>query len=338
MKRWLPGLLWFGWGLLVLLLLAAHAIGQRSIWTTMLVFGPVSWWALSALGIVVLAFKFDRRLSALSAVTAFMIAAPIWEYHTHHPLMPQDASGALRVLTCNRGQHNGHSLAGIIAEQNPDILAFQESNDPGAYVPAAPEFAAYPYRSRVSEFQLVSRYPIVGAKICVLQTPRHVVASQPWFKVARFEVETPAGKIAVFNLHLLSPRHEVRSFLHAKIAEEKQREKVEKFEQEQGALLEETMKLLESEPLPTIACGDYNVPALGPLYRRMTRELQDSHRYAGIGYGFSFPGDVTLPLTGGQWLRIDYVLASRVWEVLRCDVEKQMGSQHSAVISTLRLR
>jgi endonuclease/exonuclease/phosphatase (EEP) superfamily protein YafD len=96
--------------------------------------------------------------------------------------------------------------------------------------------------------------------------------------------------------------------------------------------------MIESETLPTVVCGDFNAPALGPMYRRMTTSFQDSHRQAGIGYGFSFPGDITLPFTGGQWIRIDYVLASRAWDVLRCDVEQQMGSQHSAVISTLRLK
>lgn len=338
MRRGFTRLLWCSWILLIALLLTAHLVGQLTLWTSLLVYAPVTWWMLGGLIIACLAVPLSKRLALVSLLTAIIIGGPLWEYRTHHPLMPQDATPVLRVLTCNRGQHNGHTLAKFIAEQQPDVIAYQETNERGCYLPDAPEYAAYPHRSRVSEFQLLSRHPIVSAGL--VTGPQVMVEGrlQPANKVARFELDTPMGHVVLYNLHLLSPRFEIRSMLKPTPPTPTQLMRIERFPGDQEALLEDAMQHAEREVKPTILCGDFNVPSLGPLYRRMTRQFQDSQVQAGCGYGFSFPGDVTAPLTGGQWIRIDYVLANRTWEILRCKVEQQSGAQHSAILSTLRLR
>ena len=338
MRRWLTRLLWLGWAGLVLLLIAAHFIGQRSLWTTLLVYVPVAWWCAALLLHAVLAVRVDWRLSLISVFTLLVVSGPLWEFRTHQPPMPVEAMNCLRVLTCNRGQHHGHTLEAFIAEQQPDVIALQESNERGSFLPAAPEYAAYPHRSRISEFQILSKLPIANARMCVLQRQRANGTSQSWFKLARFELQTSGGLVVLYNAHMLSPRFELRTYLQARITDEAERKRTEEFKQEQEALLMALMDQVESESLPTILCGDLNVPSLGPLYRRLTRTFRDSQSYGGAGYGFTFPGDVKLPLTGGQWLRLDYVLVNRDWDILRCDVEQQMGAQHSAVTATLHLR
>ena len=343
MRPWLRRIGWFGWALIVFLVLAMHGIGQHSMFTVPLVFAPLQLWLGGLLVCVMLGLvSHARRLIAASVITLVLCAGPLWSWRTHQPPLPGDAwsnPGTLRVLTCNRGQSNGHRLMDFIAQQQPEVIALQESNEPDSYVPTAPEYAVYPHRSRVSEFQLLSKLPSVNAQLVVLSHPMSDGTMMSWFKAARFELQMPTRTVALYVVHLISPRHVLRLYTHATIADPNEAWKERRFFEEQEALLGELMPRIEAEKLPVIVCGDFNIPPAGPLYRRMVRKMQDSHTLAGQGFGYSFPGDVWNPLTlGDHWLRIDYVLCDHAWEVLRCTTEPESQSQHSAVCSMLRLR
>jgi hypothetical protein len=68
-------------------------------------------------------------------------------------------------------------------------------------------------------------------------------------------------------------------------------------------------------------------------------KLQDSQTQAGLGYGWSFPGDWWTPFTAGNvWLRLDLILCTNEWRVLHSEVEPESESQHCAVSAVLHLR
>ncbi len=343
MRPWLRRIGWVVWALVLALALLMHRVGQRHEWSALLVFVPLQAWTAGwfAAGILGLLGR-CRTLPAAAAAAAFIYSGSVWSWRTHQPPIPASTAtdlATLRVLTCNRGQAHGHTLADYISAVQPDVMAFQESNDAGAYVPGAPEYAAYPHRSRVSEFQLLSKHPIIGAAIVRMDHLMSDGTVMRWFKVARFELASPQGKVALFSVHLVSPRHELLRFAgREKVPGTLPPDQRQIFEQ-QVHLISELTALVSSERLPVVVCGDFNVPPVGPLYRQLTGRLQDAHAKAGLGYGFTFPGDVSNPMTWDhRWLRIDYVLCDRRWEVLRCEVEPESPSQHGAVCATLRRR
>ena len=111
--------------------------------------------------------------------------------------------------------------------------------------------------------------------------------------------------------------------------------------QEQYEAMRRVVAEIEKETLPTLVLGDWNVPDSGPRYRQITRSLDDAHREAGTGYGYTFPGDLKhWAALNEPWMRIDYVLCSRGdWEVLECSVQQEAAdSQHRAVKARVRLR
>ena len=106
-----------------------------------------------------------------------------------------------------------------------------------------------------------------------------------------------------------------------------------------ATLIHHLLSRIESERMPCVVLGDWNQPTVGPLYRQLTRRLQDAHSAAGLGYGWTFPGDWWTAFTDGQaWMRLDLVLCSTEWRVLRSEAEPESESQHCAVSAVLELQ
>ena len=151
-------------------------------------------------------------------------------------------------------------------------------------------------------------------------------------KSMRHVVKMEGRDIAVYNLHMPTPRFALTGKSEGGTV-------AADHWAEQRSLIQQALERMESDPLPVIALGDWNVPARGPLYRRMTRKLTDAHAEAGIGHGFTAPGDMRGWWSlGKSWLRLDYILSSGEWEPMRCVTEPASKAQHGAVFAELRLR
>jgi len=237
----------------------------------------------------------------------------------------------MKLMTCNRGQHHGHQLTDFITKHQPDVLGLQDHFSAES-IQGRPEVTYLVNRARASEFSLFSRFPITKTDLISTRGKRMDGVDRVWHYAARHQVQGPAGMMAVYNVHLPSPRHAlVKSENTDKIL-------AQNYWELQGRMVEELCAKVEADLLPAVVVGDWNVPALGPRYRRMTRVLQDGHAEAGGGYGFTAPGDVRHPLAFGRsWLRLDYVMAGKGWEVLASDTEPLSEAQHSAVFAEVVL-
>jgi len=95
---------------------------------------------------------------------------------------------------------------------------------------------------------------------------------------------------------------------------------------------------MSNDPLPVIAVGDYNSPQAGYIHGIFDENLDDAHKTAGSGFGFTFPGTTRNPLSfGGPWMRIDHIFYDpEHWEALGSIAEKKRPSQHRAFAAVLK--
>ena len=89
--------------------------------------------------------------------------------------------------------------------------------------------------------------------------------------------------------------------------------------------------VIENSPYKVIICGDFNDTPNSYLYRKLTRNLDDSYLATNFGIGSSFAGKI-------PGLRIDYILTDPDIEVAKTFVFKNLGGQHYPLISDLFLK
>jgi endonuclease/exonuclease/phosphatase family metal-dependent hydrolase len=340
MRRWCLCLGWALWAVIVLLAALAHIFGQHFWPVGMLVYAPPQMWLIFLALLAISAWRWQHHLSWLCICTALFFAGPLWEWRTHRPsgaVSATNSPGTLRVITANRGDHHGHAITDFVDKLRPDLIAMQDSIYAKAWVPGAPEYRHLPHQSRVGEFLLLSRFPITRTELlATVLSPGHQ-PHRTLYKAARFEIDFNGRGVAVYNLHLPSPRQNMR--LLGRKPSLASVQLMRQYWLDHATLIRDLLTRIESERMPCVVLGDWNQPTVGPLYRQLTRHLQDTHSVAGLGYGWTFPGDWWTVFTDGQaWMRLDLVLCSKEWRVLRSEVEPESESQHCAVGAVLKLQ
>lgn len=315
---------WLG----VLLVLAAWAaIRAGDLWwpATLLLFGPRWLFALPLLPLL-LAAIFWRRRSLPAVLFALLLAlGPLLGFHVPwRGTKPATPPGwRVRVLTCN--MHYTAPLKSswerLLADAAPDVVAIQE----------LPRDKPFDYSDYFTEDQwhvhlagrllLASRYPIrkpesLGVKS--MQVPGLLM---------RYELETPAGLVALFSLHFASPRDGLYGATHqpgggiAKIVENS----AVRFRQS-----ENLVRLADTETGPVLLMGDFNTPSESAIFRRVWNHYGDAFAEAGWGWGYTFYG-------GRTAVRIDHILTGPGWYCEQCWVGPSIGSPHHPVLADLIL-
>lgn len=262
------------------------------------------------------------------------------------------ATGAsLRVAFVNRGDLDRLKWDEWIGKQHPDLIGLTDlrGKDGLGLGIGLPVVAGLPYLMRIGEHALASRYPFKGSQVIRPELPPGGPVRMQYLPAARFEVDAPGGLMAVYVVHVRSPRDALSKYRSLKMwqwtllgvpAHVSPSVTIDYYWKEQKVVVEGLLKRIEGESLPTIVLGDWNLPDCGPRYRRLTRQLQDAHQVAGDGLGYTFPGDIMEWAALGQpWMRIDYVLTDvRHWIVRECQVQSGSEaalSQHRGLIVAL---
>jgi len=222
------------------------------------------------------------------------------------------------VLTCNT---HGNALeyrkmADLIDATQPDIVAMQEW---GWVVPNNLGAGRW-YTWTDGELRLQSRYPLHRVE-------EVFVYSGAWNggNGVGYEVQTPAGPLRLFNVHLASPHDALSSAL--------------RLETDATVAVDENaaQRLREAELLSqaaqragrnVIVCGDFNMPCDSGSFRRDLSRFRDAFSDAGWGFGWTYHHR-------GTATRIDHVLTGRGWNCQRCWVGPDVGSPHHPVIADL---
>jgi len=222
-----------------------------------------------------------------------------------------------RVLTCNV-HRSVHGLRVALDEARPDVVALQDC--PGQL--DARLFGDDKWHVRnAGQFCLASRYPI--REFTPLERP-----SAPPDAVVRSKLETPAGLIRFYNLHLATPRQAlvaVRQRGWNGAAELEANSEERRF---QSAAIRAWMA---EEDGPLLGAGDFNTPPDSSLYRQFWSAYSNAFSEAGLGWGYTYHMNRAA-------LRIDHVLAGPGWRCHDCWIGPDVGSEHLPVIADMEWR
>jgi vancomycin resistance protein VanJ len=280
------------------------------------------WFLLFLVPAMVVAGSARRpRLLAILAIPTLLIGftfAPL--FLPRRVAAPPANALPLKVMSYNlHAIQDTQGIARIIRQEQPDLLLVQELH-PGLVSLSLDALAdLYPelYVEVVSQPEVrfvqavVSRYPL-----------KEVSAEFEKGRVQKVKVETPAGEIAVWNVHFLPP------FLVPPTRHD-----------QQAIALAADIATVET---PLIVAGDFNATELSTTYKLINRHLRNAHWEVGGGFGFSFPAPpytlYDLPLNIGPLYRIDHIFYSQHFRASAAQtVPNGGGSDHFPVVAQLWL-
>jgi vancomycin resistance protein VanJ len=343
MKKWLTRVLVVGAGLypvtLAVIVLLFRIVAER-------------WW-VTGVGIYLPRFGFLLPIpffvAALIAcgrprvLWTQVIAAAVGLFPLMGLVLPwstgsKEGAPTLRIFSFNVNSIGGglDNLLGAIAEASPDVVLLQEViADPVPLVAALKE--RYIAVESSTQFVIASRFPILSTldpdRISIGERQR-----SPRF--LRHLLSTPLGRLAVYNVHPVSPRwgfyklrgeglrKEIlsgRLFTAANVAA------LQEDSELRTQQIEAFSALSDAETDSVVIAGDTNTPSGSRvLFARLSR-YQDGFVEAGRGFGYTYPS--RLP-----WMRIDRILTSPDLRFVRFSVDCGSVSDHQCVVADVQRR
>lgn len=322
------------WVLFTALLIALSGIqmgGERLGALGAVLYLPMLVWLLPFLVMFLVGIILRERVAVIHVAGAAFVL--FWYADFQWAFWCPVKAGVFKVVTNNIGQSNHQTPAGFIKKENPDAVVLQEafgrirsfsSRYPGFHVAAQ------------GEFVLMSKHLINRAKL---------LRELSWHGrpvVARFEIEVNGQGIAIYSVHMPTPRNDLVRLWGRDFAEEildplstsrhGGRMPVNESMHERVQLARRIVEVFTQEQMPFIVAGDFNMPSNGYIRRVFSGELQDAFASCGRGYGFTFPGYTRNPLSFFQpWLRLDYLFAGNGFRPCYVRTEPERQSQHRAV-------
>ena len=242
-------------------------------------------------------------------------------------------TGVFRVMTYNvhscigvDGKHLPERIARIIKRQNPDFLALQEIDrfqersamqDQAALLGDWLEMKHFFWSVQACHggdygLAVLSRHPIIHTECYVLPRLPDKNSSEKR-GLMHVALETPHGKMDLFNTHLS---------LHRK----------ERLAQMNQIINGNILAAIPSDG-PTILCGDLNASPNSPVYRLLSSKLNDVEQIR--------PAMSSAPTFHSSWplLRLDHIFHSDHFRPVQVEViddwECRLASDHLPVLATL---
>jgi vancomycin resistance protein VanJ len=319
--RLTTGAAWTALGLVVgawLLLKLAdwHWVG------TLLAFGP-RWVLLLPVGSLAVCAGFWRPRALMPVgLAALMVAGPVMGLCVPMPAWGygKEPGLRLRVLTCNTlvGRADWR-LASLIELERPDVVTLQEW--PTQQPLPAPLLDGWRV-VRSQEIVVASRLPIATS-----ETFAHPLSPSRTLGL-RCELLTAAGPVQFFAVHLRSPRKGLEAVLRHWWGGLTDLDETIDIQHLEAAALG---KWLHLHCGAVLIAGDFNLTPESIIYRRQFAHLQNAFSIAGWGWGGT-------KFTRYHSVRIDHILASASWRVMRCKVCHDVGSDHRPVIAEIDLQ
>lgn len=236
----------------------------------------------------------------------------------HSAIPPTEQS--LRILSWNVTNFHIHpdtlqKAATFIRNLQPDIICLQERPHENlvsweAIQAAFPEYS-YAIRNEEREDEVLNL-----AILSKYQLDRQVETYYPdtYNKSMAVDVTLSDNTFRLFNTHLQTTDHVFTRFIENA--------------QRRNTQADSLKTAIRSAGKPTLVCGDFNDTPCSYTYRTLAYGMQDAFTTAGEEWTGSFQ-----PM--GRWLRIDYILCSKHWQIQHYQLIENPWSDHKMQLATL---
>jgi endonuclease/exonuclease/phosphatase (EEP) superfamily protein YafD len=319
-------------GGLILTLAALEWWGERFWLFGVLLYAPAQMLLLPLLALTPVCLVFRRRLVLwhLGAVGVLVFGYMNFRWSS----VPKASDSTITAITFNAGESSRPQFLAFLQAEKPDLILLQDARGRSAELVAKiPGMTA----SELGQFSLLSKFPVQKANL---------VSDVKWHDgpiAARYEVEIKGRVVAIYSVHLPTPRQELSRFLGGRrvlgdLVGRRHREpgfgNYREWLEERIRLARDLAAIFAAEKFPMIVGGDFNTPDHGYIYHLFASEMTDGFSHAGRGWGLTFPGSTHNPISFfGPWLRIDYFFTGRGWRIAECRPEEGRKSQHKAVLA-----
>lgn len=320
-------------GLLVLLLASIEWFAEVWLIFAILLFAPPMFYALPFCILTPLLAWRKRWWHVLLHLACIGIVFGVFMTYRLHRARTGGES-PVTVITHNIGQGDREAFVDYFPGEEPDIVLLQDAGRRRELF--AKRFPTHRIKT-LDQFVLLSPHTILKGDL---------VQSVSWRGtpvVARFELMIRGREVAVYNVHMPTPRPSLKRIFSPRVwlemfgiadASTEGFPSYRAWLDARMALSVELDKALGNEKLPYLVGGDFNMPDHGRMYRLFSARMIDAFAACGNGWGFTFPGtkDSTAGTILGPWLRIDYLFAGRGWKPVDCRTADDARSQHRAVL------
>jgi endonuclease/exonuclease/phosphatase family metal-dependent hydrolase len=224
----------------------------------------------------------------------------------------------------------GETISEIIGETSPDVVCVQEY-----YRDEKIDFSSYPhrymhFRSTKNKkgvlkdndlgHAILSKYPIAGSGAFDFK--------DTYNNTIYADIVKGEDTLRVYNLHLESMRVAPKVAYLQETDTKKLLGRMSSSFRKQQVQIEEILAHKENSPYPVLLSGDFNNTPFSYVYRKVTRGMKDAYLERGSGLGTTYLFD---------WypMRIDYILASKTFEVLKFETVRESFSDHYPIMATV---
>lgn len=324
-----------GFAAIVAILLGVdHLVSENSWYGTVATFLPRQPLLLIGIGLTIWALRSSTRTCLLNLAVTIVVAGPGMHFVLPSAADTSVAEGQrVKIISCNVQGFEGDyaTLAIEVMRFNPDVVVLQEARgDQDLLAQSFPDW----HTLWVDEFWVGSRFPLKQIQAAHSATFDRTVA-------LTVEVGLPGQPFRLTNLHLMTPRHGFGELSPEGIlggsglAALEGQTQLRSLESEDASVFAETTGAGQAH----VICGDFNMPSFSSIYKRDWTGYANAYERANWGYGYTAlcrSGRVWPPNT--PWVRIDHLLASPHWKILRCDVGATDASDHRMLLTSLRLK
>ena len=281
-----------------------------------------------------LAFYRLRRWLLGQLVPLFVVLFPLMGLTLPSVTSSDGGAPKLRIVSQNADSgHQGYlSVARDVLAFDPDILLLQE-------LFIDPEKLVVELRKRFPHVHVSTQF-LIASRFLISETtdpPKIDYGSQRSPRFMRYVVDTPLGRVALYNAHPLSPRESIRALRGDGLRSEVKSGRLFSGASAPTIQANAGLRVLQirqlgamsrAEKLPVIVAGDLNLPSLSPEWTHLSF-LNDGFCEASSGFGYTYPRK-------RPFLRLDRILASKELSFTRFETACKQTSDHLCVVAELQ--